>query len=270
MTFWNGEATDPMPRPLDAGTSQPVAPARPRVLSLDADLGSRLRGPDHALAKAAARCRVESVGPGEWAPNEAARRGQAAMLVIDGLFVRDVSIGDARAVELVGAGDIVLALPEKGTDGFLEIGVRWTALQPTRVAWLGRSFAEAGARWPGLWIAVFERMERRARETTLIKAISDLRRVDERLLALLWLLSERWGRVTSQGVTVELRLTHRVLGDLVGAQRPTVTSALGELQEREAVSRRHDGGWLLHGPPPTTAHPPAAPDRPRRATVQQS
>jgi len=36
----------------------------------------------------------------------------------------------------------------------------------------------------------------------------------------------------------------------VGAHRPSVTSALGELTRGGAISRRDDGAWVLHGAPP--------------------
>jgi CRP-like cAMP-binding protein len=51
-------------------------------------------------------------------------------------------------------------------------------------------------------------------------------------------------------VTVPLPLGHQRLADLVGATRPSVTTALGELSRDGAVSRRDDGTWLLHGSPP--------------------
>jgi hypothetical protein len=44
---------------------------------------------------------------------------------------------------------------------------------------------------------------------------------------------------------VRLRLTHELIGQLVGAKRPTVSLALRELDERGTVYRRSDGSWLL-------------------------
>jgi CRP/FNR family cyclic AMP-dependent transcriptional regulator len=70
------------------------------------------------------------------------------------------------------------------------------------------------------------------------------------LKALFWHLAERWGRVSGDGVVVPLALTHRILGQLVGARRPTVSTALSELAERGELVRRSDGSWLLRGDPP--------------------
>jgi CRP-like cAMP-binding protein len=81
-------------------------------------------------------------------------------------------------------------------------------------------------------------------------ALSHLNRVDVRLLAFFWHLADRWGRVGPEGVIVPLRLTHRTLAQLVGAQRPSVTTALGALAGEGRVTRRDDGTWLLHGEPP--------------------
>ena len=80
-------------------------------------------------------------------------------------------------------------------------------------------------------------------------ALADGTRVDVRLRMLFWHLAGRWGRVTRDGITLPLTLTHAVLADLVAARRPTVTTALAELTRRgqlEPVA----AGWLLYGDPP--------------------
>jgi len=56
--------------------------------------------------------------------------------------------------------------------------------------------------------------------------------------------------VSGDGVVVPLALTHRILGQLVGARRPTVSTALSELADRQELVRRGDGSWLLRGDPP--------------------
>jgi DNA-binding GntR family transcriptional regulator len=59
-------------------------------------------------------------------------------------------------------------------------------------------------------------------------------------------------------VIVPLRLTHRTLAQLVGAQRPSVTTALGQLADDRRITRRDDGHWVLHGEPPPDLRIPAA------------
>ena len=72
------------------------------------------------------------------------------------------------------------------------------------------------------------------------------------------LLAEYWGHVTSAGTRLPLSLTHDALGALVGARRPTVTLALGQLVERGAIVRQ-ERGWLLLEAPVEAAEPPPAP-----------
>src|SRR5438876_590507 len=72
-------------------------------------------------------------------------------------------------------------------------------------------------------------------------------RVVARLMLLLWALADRWGTVGPDGVAVPLKLTHKVLGRVIRAQRPSVTAAIRELQRRGMLSPRKEGGWLLHG-----------------------
>ena len=64
---------------------------------------------------------------------------------------------------------------------------------------------------------------------------------------------------------VPLALTHRILGQLVGARRPTVSTALAELAERGELIRRPDGSWLLRGDPPDAQ---SLARRPRRRSAR--
>src|SRR5690349_24973129 len=115
-------------------------------------------------------------------------------------------------------------------------------------------------RFPEITAALFDRLSERSLRLATTQAISQLTRVDRRLKALFWHLAERWGRVSGDGVIVPLAFTHRLLGELVGARRPTVSSALSELTERGELVRRPDGAWLLRGDPPhaeSLAHTPS-------------
>jgi hypothetical protein len=55
--------------------------------------------------------------------------------------------------------------------------------------------------------------------------------------------------MTPDGVALPMTLSHRMLGQLVGARRPTVSTALGELSKQGELARRTDGTWLLTGAP---------------------
>jgi CRP-like cAMP-binding protein len=106
------------------------------------------------------------------------------------------------------------------------------------------------APFPQLGLEIFTRAIRRAHALAIALAISHHPRVDDRLLLTLWHIAERWGRVTPDGVVVQLSLSHQRLADLVGAHRPSVTTAMGDLARQNLVTRRDDGSWVLRGGPP--------------------
>jgi hypothetical protein len=109
-------------------------------------------------------------------------------------------------------------------------------LSHTRVAVLDRSFMLRCSRWPEVTAALFARLSERALRLATHQAISQLTRVDRRLLALFWHLAERWGKMSRDGVVVPLALTHRILGQLVGARRPR--SPRRSASSRSATSSR--------------------------------
>jgi hypothetical protein len=57
---------------------------------------------------------------------------------------------------------------------------------------------------------------------------------------------------------VPLTLSHRLLGELVGARRPTVSTALATLSRHGKLIRRSDDSWLLADEPDATLAPVTA------------
>lgn len=172
------------------------------------------------------------------------------LLVVDGLLLRTVTLRGQRRSELVGPGDVIR--PWQGDDeGSLVVSeARWDVLDPARVAVLDARFLAAACRWPPVLSALMGRAVRRSRWLALQLAITDLRRVEERLILLFSHMADRWGRVRPDGVLVPVRVTHDMLAQLVGAQRPTVTGALQVLARREHLRRLPDRSWLLAPQPP--------------------
>jgi CRP/FNR family cyclic AMP-dependent transcriptional regulator len=123
-------------------------------------------------------------------------------------------------------------------------------ISPVSLAVLDRRFAATVAHYPEVTAALFDRLSERSLRLATSQAISQLTCVDRRLMVLFWHLAERWGRVSKDGVIVPMALTHRRLGQLVGARRPTVSTALSTLAGRGELVRRPDGSWLLGGDPP--------------------
>ena len=189
---------------------------------------------------------------GPWTPGRTLNQGSQpiGLLVLDGLLVREATVGDHPCAELLGPGDLLRAWDDREAEILLPRTVEWTALTHSRLAIIDQALAVRAAQWPEIFAALVERAARRAERLVVMQAIAHLTRVDDRLLALLWCLAERWGRVVPGGVLVSLRLPHRTLAGMVGARRPSVTTALGQLIAREEIERRPDGGWLLRGDPP--------------------
>src|SRR3712207_1933127 len=223
-----------------------------RLLEVDPDLGSLLNDARRAEAEDALVVRVHRLGVGPWDVGRLglAGAGHVGLLILDGVIARDVIVADHVSAELLGPGDLARPWDPPSDSALLPVGVDWWVLSHTRVAVLDRTFMLRCSRWPEVTAALFERLSERALRLATHQAISQLTRVDRRLLALFWHLAERWGRMSRDGVVVPLALTHRILGQLVGARRPTVSTALGELAERDELIRRPDGSWLLRGDPP--------------------
>jgi CRP/FNR family cyclic AMP-dependent transcriptional regulator len=216
------------------------------LLALDPELGAALS--DEALAAARRHALVPTLRlpAGTWrAPQVGAVTGRPfAAVVIEGVVVREVLLGGTVASELVGPGDVV-DLGAPGDEALVPVSGRWTTAETALVAVLGDDLLPALRGWPSLAAALVGRAARRAARVEVQRGISQLPRVEDRLVALLGHLAERFGRVTGDGVVVPVGLTHEMLGRLVGARRPTVSLALKHLDHDGAVVRRGDGAWLL-------------------------
>jgi hypothetical protein len=229
-----------------------TSPDTVRLLEADPDLGGLLTGARRHEAERELVVRVHRLGVGVWDVSrlEGAGADHVGLLLLDGVIAREVIVADHVSAELLGPGDLVRPWQDATKADLLPVDVLWSILSPSSFAVLDRRFAGELARWPEVTAALFERLSERSLRLGTTQAISQLTRVDRRLKALLWHLAERWGRVSGDGVVVPLALTHRILGQLVGARRPTVSTALGELAERGELVRRVDGSWVLRGSPP--------------------
>ena len=75
--------------------------------------------------------------------------------------------------------------------------------------------------------------------------------LERRLFGILSLLAEQFGRPTSEGVRIEVGITHTQLASAVGATRSTVTRLLGRLRRRGLlIAVRHGRGERYCLPPP--------------------
>jgi CRP/FNR family transcriptional regulator, cyclic AMP receptor protein len=247
-------------------------PEAVKLLEVDPDLGALLAEPRRSEAEREITVRTHVVPVGRWdvARLAGTSTDHVGLLVLDGVLSRELLVADQVSAELMGPGDLVRPWQTGNRASLLPVDAEWHILSPVTVAVLDRRFAGELSRYPEITSVLLDRLAERSVRLATTQAISQLTRVDRRLRALFWHLAERWGRVSGQGVIVPLALTHRILGQLVGARRPTVSTALAELAERGELSRRADGAWLLRGDPPDAEALARRPLTPSRARDQEA
>jgi CRP/FNR family transcriptional regulator, cyclic AMP receptor protein len=183
------------------------------------------------------------------------RNDAFAAFVVDGMVLREIRIGEQPTLRIFGPGELVAT--GGAPNAMLVVESECRVVDVTHLAMIGLEFLAGAHRWPRLVAGLYARTADGAERIATQLAISQLPRVQDRLLAMLWLLAESWGRVTPAGIALSLSLTHEALGALIGARRPTVTLALRDLADRGAAVQQ-DGRWLLLQAP---AEPPPADTR---------
>ncbi|MEA2382363.1 MAG: family transcriptional regulator, cyclic receptor protein [Solirubrobacteraceae bacterium] len=227
-----------------------AAPAGPSlraasIFDIDPELAERLDPRQRIEARTRALVAVADLAAGPWSPDwlsEALSR-PFALMVVDGLLLRELLLGGSTAAEMLGPSDIVATGP--ANDALLPAETHWSVPQTARVAILDDRLLQILRAWPGVGRVLLTRAASREARLSTHRAIAQLPRVDQRLLALFAHIAERWGRVAAVGVVIPLQLTHETLGRLIGARRPTVSLALKELASDGMLERRNDGSWLL-------------------------
>ena len=164
-------------------------------------------------------------------------------LVISGTLTMNVRLSGRVCTRLIDERELVL-LDGVESDPIPAVW-GWEVLEAAHVAILDSRLLVIGRRWPSLMGAILKRAADQTRHLFLQKAISQLPRVEQRLLALLWSIADRRGVVRADGVWVRMSATHEALARMIGAQRPTVSLGLAHLSEA-GLLRSEDDGWLLH------------------------
>jgi CRP/FNR family transcriptional regulator, cyclic AMP receptor protein len=234
----------------------PGRSARVAVLHADPELAGSLAGTRRARAEQLSVAAVLRRPAGIWdakADADHAREG-FGLLVLDGVLVRRVGGEERVGAELLGTGDLLQPTAHDGEEATLPFEATWRVLSPLQLAVLDGHWAGRMAPFPEVGTALLARALVRSRRLASMLAITHYPRLDDRLWLFFWEVADRFGRVRTDGVAIDLPLTHEVVSHLVGARRPSVSAALARL-ERDGLLYRRESGWLLTGEPPTLSPP---------------
>jgi CRP-like cAMP-binding protein len=221
-----------------------------RVLDEDPDLGAGIDRAQWELARAAALAPSFEFPRGRWRFFPPPDQAGLGALVIAGMIVVRVEAGSRSHIELLGQGDVISPWVGVGDELAIPSIVNATVVAPVRIVLLDRAFALRTARWPEIHSALIHRLIVRSRRLSVQAAINALSRTEERLDATLWGLACRFGRVTREGVILDLPITHTPLADMVAAQRPSVSTAISRMQSQGRIVRIERHRWLLRGESP--------------------
>ncbi len=232
------------------------------------ELGARLSERDREESRERAILPSYELPVGDWELSELEWAGSVngsvhGFLVCEGLLTLDVRFAARTCMRALVTGDIVFF------DGIevdsISSSWGWSALEPSHLAIFDERLLVIGRRWPQLLAAIITRASEQTRQAHLQQAISQLPRVEDRLIALFWSLADRAGTSGPDGVAIPINLKHATIAQMIGARRPTVTLALTSLAEQGLLARQ-PSGWrldrrslaLFNGPPPP--EPPRSQD----------
>jgi CRP-like cAMP-binding protein len=225
----------------------PTEQGRIQLLDADPGLGEGLPPEVELQARDQLLADAIMLHKGAWDPPDDEPDGHIGYLVLDGLLTREVTVGKSRSVELLNVGDLLRPWQEDPSSYSTS---RWAALDEVTLAVLGPQIAERIAHYPQMAGLLVERTMCRARNLAVHWAIANTVGLETRILMLFRHLAERWGKVTPEGVAIPLSITHQMVADLVGARRPSATTAIVRLAAGGQLSRTPEGGWLLDGATP--------------------
>jgi len=219
------------------------------VRLLDAE-PSLARGMDRLRLDEAREKLVAEVATYEPGPWEAAEKPPESplflgYLILDGAFTREISLSHRPSIELLGPGDLVRPWVIPHALNAMNVQDSWHLISTGHVAVIDEEFHMRAQEFPSILTVLMDRVVARSRWLGFHVAVCQLPRVDHRLLLVFRYAAERWGMKTIRGTKIPIRLSHRSLAALIGARRPSVTSAIGMLTEQGLIERAEDGTWTF-------------------------
>ena len=225
------------------------------LLEIEPDLGTWLSDEEQQLAR---RLLVPTVQLDSSSPDldHVLEDASAfAALLIDGMVMHRMVVG-GRHPQLLGPGDLVVHTWAPRSEILTQSSKR--VEHHAQIALLGRQLVNGARHFPGLIVGLHLRLGDQHQRLAVQIGICQLSRVQDRLLTMMWLLAESWGRVTPAGTWLG-RADPQHARRVNRSKRPTVSLALRDLIQNGAVQAQSDG-WLLQSEPPapTTVTPAAA------------
>jgi CRP/FNR family transcriptional regulator, cyclic AMP receptor protein len=218
------------------------------VLDEDSGLGEQLDAAVFGAAKRESSAYVLCLD--EWPSGGVEAKappGSLGLLVLGGFLGRRVTVQRKTWTELLSVGDVLRPWhADRERIASVPAHADWRVLAPVRLAVLDRSFVHRMAPWPEVLSTLAGRIVDRTRTLSYALAVGGRIGVAERVELTLRDCADRWGHVAADGIVVQLPgLTHELLANVVGAARPSVTTALTELAGRGVVRRLDDERWLI-------------------------
>jgi CRP-like cAMP-binding protein len=160
--------------------------------------------------------------------------------VEDGIVFVSASTGESgrRVVVSVAGAESILPAPAARE--------RLEALVDARLTLIPRGAHRCLLETPAA-VAIVASFEVGLRDSRESLAQVGSRRLGERVRLKLVQLARAYGRVGTEGLLLDLPLTHELLADMVGSRRETVTRALAELA-REGVIQHDHGRYRVAVP----------------------
>ena len=221
-------------------------PSGVSLLHVWPDLAERLAPEERGVAKRALLAPLLRARDEDLAAALAVAPGDAFdFVLVDGTVLKETTLATTSALELLGPGD-VLAPPLSATRQLEFRAVsRYLALGDVSIATLGVRFTRIAARWPQVSDFLHGQIAEQAHRASEHLAMLHLPRAEDRILALFAELGERFGRVSPEGILIDLPLNHQLIGGLIACRRPTATLALQHLHDQGLLARLADNSWKL-------------------------
>lgn len=238
-----------------------------RLLDVDPPLGYELTPRELEVARAQLAVGVLKRPVGEWSPLRGQGGSGPMMTIVAGFLLRSTELAGRRSAQLLGPGDLIAPLLEP--DVAEETSPEWRCLTNAALLVLDDRTLNRISAFPAIGTALMHRWGAQAQRAAAQMDIVKQSHIEMRVMLMLWHFAQRWGRVLPEGILLPLPLTHAILGQLVGARRPTVSLAVKQLEREGALARATGGAWLLDERFLSEAGAPR-PRRMARATSKQS